>query len=354
MNAGQHGRAKQELLRENLQLAARLAEAEEVLRAIRCGEVDAFFVKDRSGDRVLTLDHAESGHRLLVEAMNEGAAILQEGGALLYCNNRLAVMMNVPLESVIGSSLLRFVAPVDQASLESLLEKAQSEPCAAEFSLCREGRPAMPVQLALSPMRIHGLAGVGVVATDLTEHYRVQEELRSLSLADDLTGLFNRRGFLAVAQQQLKFVQRLKGTFLLMFADVDGMKEINDRFGHVEGDRALRDVADALRKTFREADTIARLGGDEFTVLAMAAPGVDSELLAHRLQRHLDAQNASGRRLYDLSLSVGVIPFDAATPEPIADLLARADALMYESKRRKRCVRASQPAETQVLRELIG
>jgi diguanylate cyclase (GGDEF)-like protein len=116
----------------------------------------------------------------------------------------------------------------------------------------------------------------------------------------------------------------------------------------------VRDLADALCKTFREADTIARLGGDEFTVLAMAAPGVDSELLAHRLQRHLDAQNASGRRLYDLSLSVGVIPFDAATPEPIADLLARADALMYESKRRKRCVRASQPAETQVLRELIG
>jgi diguanylate cyclase (GGDEF)-like protein/PAS domain S-box-containing protein len=351
MNADERRKTKQELRRENEELRARLAEAEEVLRAIRNGEVDAFFVRDQSGERVLTLDHVETGHRILVETMNEGAAILKERGVLLYCNSRLAAMLNAPLESVIGTPFSCFISPADRANLDSLLEKGQAEACTAEVCLCRQGGASTPVHLALSPIRIHGQPGISLVAADLTEHYRLEEELRSLSLVDDLTGLFNRRGFLAVVQQQLKFAQRLKGTFLLMFADVDGLKEINDRLGHLEGDRALQDVADVLRKTFRDSDTIARLGGDEFTILAMGIPGVDSEILVHRLQRQLDAQNATAGRQYHLSMSVGVVPFDPETPEPINELLARADAAMYENKRRKRCMRASHVVEMGVLRE---
>jgi diguanylate cyclase (GGDEF)-like protein len=184
-------------------------------------------------------------------------------------------------------------------------------------------------------MVIHGSPKIGIVVTDLTERHKAQEELRSLSLIDELTGLLNRRGFLTVAQQTLNLAQRLEGPLLLVFADLDGMKAINDTLGHREGDRALIDAAEILRKTYRDSDIIARLGGDEFTVLAMGTSIKDAAVLARRLQSKIDAQNTRGHRSYHLSISVGVVPYDAKEPQPIADLLARADAAMYDNKRRK-------------------
>lgn len=174
-----------------------------------------------------------------------------------------------------------------------------------------------------------------MVVTDLTEHYKVQEELRSLSLIDELTGLLNRRGFLTVSLQTLNLAQRLKGPLLLVFADLDGMKVINDTHGHGEGDRALVDTAEVLRKTYRDSDIIARMGGDEFAALAMGTSIEDAAVLVKRLQSQIDAHNKREQRPYCLSLSVGVVPYDAKTGESIADLLARADQAMYENKRRK-------------------
>jgi diguanylate cyclase (GGDEF)-like protein len=122
---------------------------------------------------------------------------------------------------------------------------------------------------------------------------------------------------------------------LLVFADLDGMKAINDTLGHCEGDRALIDAAEILKKTYRDSDIIARLGGDEFTVLAMGTSIQDAGVLARRLQSEIDAQKRRGHRSYQLSISVGVVPYDTKAPLPIVDLMARADAAMYDNKRRK-------------------
>ena len=152
---------------------------------------------------------------------------------------------------------------------------------------------------------------------------------------DRLTGLHARQAFLALAEQQLKAANRSMEPVLFFFADVDHLKSINDSLGHPEGDLALADSADILRRTFRGSDIIARIGGDEFVVLAMEAAG-NAEALKARLKKQLHAHNAERQRPCELSISVGTACYDPASPCSLDELLARADADMYREKRKKR------------------
>lgn len=162
------------------------------------------------------------------------------------------------------------------------------------------------------------------------------EEIRNLSIRDELTGLYNRRGFLELARVQLQVAQREERPALLFFVDLNGMKQINDTLGHDEGDRALVDTAGVLRETFRGSDVVARLGGDEFVALMLDASESQVELFATRIKRAMAERNQRGNRRYRLSASVGGSPFDAAKEESIEQLLVKADALMYEQKRLRR------------------
>jgi len=336
MNINRQGKTNQDLPSETERLRARLAETEEILRAIRCGEVDAFFVADAKGERVLTLEGAQSAYRALVEAMNEGAAILQNEGVLLYCNCRLAEMLREPLETVTGKSLYRFALPAEQEMLKTLIGKRKVQACAEEITFCCQDGTALPVRLSVSPVKINGKVNICAVITDLTEHKRIEAQLRTLSLVDDLTGLLNRRGFLTLAQQQLKLARRQQGKQLLVFIDLDGLKTVNDELGHAEGDHALIDAADILKSTFRESDIVARLGGDEFAILATVDCEANSSRVIMRLQRRLASYNSQGHRPYRLSMSVGMVFYDPENPIVIEDLLVRGDAAMYEQKRAKR------------------
>ena len=165
------------------------------------------------------------------------------------------------------------------------------------------------------------------------ERHRLLEEVRSLSLMDDLTGLYNRRGFFTLSRQQLKMANRVKRSMFLLFADMDDLKAINDSLGHIEGDRALVDVADLLKKTFRESDIIGRIGGDEFTVLAIETRGATVNGVRTRFKRKLRSHNKKGKRPYTLSLSFGVVCYDTEQPQSIEELVDLADKSMYESKK---------------------
>jgi len=171
---------------------------------------------------------------------------------------------------------------------------------------------------------------------DITERKRAEAALQSLSLVDELTGLYNRRGFLAVTEQHLAAIRRNEKVPVILYADLDGLKEINDSLGHHEGDRALVKAAEIFKDTFRSSDILARLGGDEFVVLAAIDSQESTESLATRLQEKFSASNASRNRPYDLSISVGLARFDPEAGHSIEDLMARADPAMYEDKRRKR------------------
>ena len=171
---------------------------------------------------------------------------------------------------------------------------------------------------------------------DITERKCAEAALQSLSLVDELTGLYNRRGFLAVTEQHLAAIRRNEKVPVILYADLDGLKEINDSLGHHEGDRALAKAAEIFKDTFRSSDILARLGGDEFVVLAAIDSEESTESLATRLQEKFTASNASRNRPYDLSISVGLARFDPEAGHSIEDLMARADRAMYEDKRRKR------------------
>jgi diguanylate cyclase (GGDEF)-like protein len=160
----------------------------------------------------------------------------------------------------------------------------------------------------------------------------LDRELRYLALTDDLTCLYNRRGFFAAATQQLKLAQRNAQSLLLLFCDVDNLKKINDTYGHREGDLALIRTADALEQSFRGSDILSRLGGDEFVVLALEASNQTQEVLLRRLEKKLKKLNASEPR-YELSLSVGVARFDPQQAISLGELMTHADEAMYEQKR---------------------
>ncbi|MBC7893863.1 MAG: diguanylate cyclase [Cytophagaceae bacterium] len=176
--------------------------------------------------------------------------------------------------------------------------------------------------------------GVAITSRDITERKQHEETLRALSLIDELTGLYNRRGFLTLAQQQLKLARRGNRELLLLFVDMDDFKDINDTFGHKEGDHALRRATAILRKTFRDSDIVARLGGDEFVVLAADIVHGTEHVLVQRLRTELRERNDNDGFPYRLSFSVGMASFDPANPPTIEDLLATADAMLYEQKQK--------------------
>jgi diguanylate cyclase (GGDEF)-like protein len=173
------------------------------------------------------------------------------------------------------------------------------------------------------------------------ERPRVQLEFSNLSLIDDLTGLYNRKGFLALGEHRIKLARRTGESFLVAFVDLDRLKQINDTLGHSEGNHAIVDTANVLKDSFRQSDIIARLGGDEFAVFVADADKNSIQTVRHRVQQKVDRCNAEPGRQYFLSFSIGIASGDAAGYADLETLLGIADALMYEHKRSKRSTAAA-------------
>lgn len=164
------------------------------------------------------------------------------------------------------------------------------------------------------------------------ERHQMQSELRSLSLTDELTGLYNRRGFSTLATQHLKLARRTGQSFLIVFADLDDLKSINDTFGHAEGDAVLIATANILRRTFRESDIIARYGGDEFLILVTDAAYDDKERIYERIHQYVEEVNESKLMNCVISLSLGVVPFEPNRDLNLDNLVAEADKALYLDK----------------------
>jgi diguanylate cyclase (GGDEF) domain len=162
------------------------------------------------------------------------------------------------------------------------------------------------------------------------------QEIQTLAISDSLTGLYNRRGFITLAEQQLKLADRTRRKVLLFFADLDGMKLINDTLGHEEGDKALVKIATILKETFRLSDIIARIGGDEFAALVIDTTEGTPEILTNRLQDQINRHNNQETRKYMLSISIGCCYYDPENPSSLDELKVCADALMYEQKKSKK------------------
>ena len=163
------------------------------------------------------------------------------------------------------------------------------------------------------------------------ERHQARSILQQLSFEDELTGLLNRRGFVSLAPQNIKIAQRANWEILLIYADLDGLKSINDTFGHQEGDKAIKESADVLRETFRTSDLIARLGGDEFAVLAINASRDSIDTITERLNATIASHNVTSRD-YRFSLSFGIERFESHPDMSLNEMIKKADKALYKKK----------------------
>jgi diguanylate cyclase (GGDEF)-like protein len=168
------------------------------------------------------------------------------------------------------------------------------------------------------------------------ERHRLLSALRSLSLIDDLTGLYNRRGFSDLGEQYLKLAKRSGRGVTMVYLDLDRFKTINDSLGHHVGDRVLLKVGDILKATFRRSDIIARLGGDEFGVLALEASRESSEMLIERLRSSVVEFNQTSPEPYEISVSIGMARHEDGMHICLDELVTEADNAMYREKHSKR------------------
>jgi PAS domain S-box-containing protein len=162
-------------------LEARLREAEETLRAIRSGEVDAIVVTGQAGEKVFTLKGADHTYRTFVEKMNEGAAVLSSDHTVLHCNRRFAQFLGMGIQHVIGSSVRELVWPDDHPKLDALLRSAARKSCRGEIRLQARKVVPLPVHFSLSPLRLDGTRAICLIASDLSEMKRAEREVRASS-----------------------------------------------------------------------------------------------------------------------------------------------------------------------------
>jgi two-component system, cell cycle response regulator len=281
--------------------------------------------------RVLVVDDEEQTRKLVVDLLSQ-----KEHQCVTAINGREALdkIMETKFDALItdivmpemdGITLTKELSKHDH-SLPVMVMTGYTEEYSAEMAIAAGAREFIKKPFSVSELLIR--------FEKMMHDHEGEKALLALSLVDELTALYNRRRFFVLTEQYLKMAVRRKKKLSLLFIDMDNLKWINDHIGHNEGDQALIELANILKKTFRESDIIARIGGDEFVVLSESTDE-NGEILTTRLYENIKDHNAKGSRRYTLSVSVGTTQFDPNHPISIDELLSKADALMYAQKRQK-------------------
>jgi diguanylate cyclase (GGDEF)-like protein/PAS domain S-box-containing protein len=276
-----------------------------------------------------------------VQTMTEGLVLTDSDNKFSFVNPAAARMLGYTPAEMVDRDVLSFI-PKDQHVFVRREDEKRAKGISDKYELVFQHKDGTRRTLLVSGgPRVQGVqfGGTLAVLTDITGRKAMEEEIKALSLRDELTTLYNRRGFLTLADLHLKTANRLKKKLAVLYLDMDNLKRINDGGGHKLGDRALEEIAFILKKSFREADVVGRLGGDEFCVLAMETnQPLDSGVLVKRLREKLDHFNArsAAEAGFTLSISIGVFTRDPDDPLAIEEMLSRADMLMYDEKRAKR------------------
>lgn len=285
------------------------------------------------------LRESEETYKTILMASPDDITIADLSGRILMVSEASHKMFGYDPEEGPGMSIMDFIAPEEHERARANITRMLSEnyPGPNEYRAIRKDKSCFDIEVnnALIRDRQGNPIRMVLIARDITNRKRMQEEILSLLSTDQLTGLHNIRGFLSLAGQQLKLAERNKSGMLLFFADMDGLKWINDTLGHEEGDKALIEAATVLKETFRSSDIVARLGGDEFAILAIDPEDSNPEILLGRLQSQIDRHNNKENRQYRLSISIGYALYDPESSCSLDDLMARADQLMYEQKKNK-------------------
>ena len=274
--------------------------------------------------------------RALVEESLTGVYLIQ-GERLVYCNPRLAEIFGYSRQEMLRlGSVLDLVDPLDRDLVsDNLRQRLAGEIDSVEYiirGVRKDGRGIFVESRSVRTTMEEKPAVMGSMV-DITERKHLEEALRSLSLTDELTGLYNRRGFSTLAERHLSLARRKGQDLLLVLTDIDGLKTINDTFGHAAGDQVVIDAGNVLKGTYRRVDIIARIGGDEFTAFPIEAGPESAEILMNRLQENIARHTERYTRPFRLSMSVGIGRINPADCPNVQRLLAEADRELYRRKR---------------------
>jgi diguanylate cyclase (GGDEF)-like protein/PAS domain S-box-containing protein len=310
-----------------------ISELEKCRRRIEKLEKEA----EKRSETEKALKDGEEKYRSLVESTNDSIYVVDRDFKYLFMNKKHAARLGFSANEYLGQEYGKFHNPEETELFTAKVDTvfAGGESITHEYKSKKDGRYFL---LTLSPIKKEDgdVNAVTVVSKDITDYKIVEEKLHDLSLTDELTGLHNRRGFFTLAEQFLKLARRQKQGIYMLYADLDNLKEINDTFGHKEGDLALIETANLLKRNYRDSDVIARIGGDEFAMIPIGTAKDNINIITSRFEKCIETYNSTSNREYKLSLSYGLAYFDPEKPCSLDELLMQADKTMYEHKQHKK------------------
>lgn len=272
-------------------------------------------------------DLAPFARETLIEMLSDGVVVVDAHGRILDANleaSRIFGWQHAPVGQSAEKAMNEWIC---QPSLGAIKGSSKTE-----VQTSRDGSTVY-YELTISPLKDQ--IGYLIVIHDISGLKNAEKEMEELSLGDELTRLYNRRGFNILANQMLKMAQRVKLNVMLIYIDLDDLKGINDFFGHAAGDQALLDTGRILKNSFRSTDIIARVGGDEFVAMAIESPEYPSEMMQNRLVEQVQIHNTWYGLDYGLSFSIGLARYEWQNPCSLEMLVEAADQAMYVGKRHK-------------------
>lgn len=286
----------------------------------------------------LRLKESEERYRILTEQSPVGIYLIQNR-LFRYVNKTFADIHGyMPDEIINRLSPKDLTVDTEGKTIEQIVKNIWNDKggMRADILIRRKDGTVRNGEIYGSKVIYDGRPAVLGTLLDVTEKKQMEDKLKTLSVTDELTGLYNRRGFFTLSEQQFKVSKRLGKNMILFFTDMDGLKWVNDNIGHKEGDKVLVVFARILKNTFRESDIIGRLGGDEFAVLALSTGFTNPELLIKRLNSAVDSYNAREKLPYRICFSIGFVEYDPMSHNSLEELVSIADDLMYSEKKRKK------------------
>lgn len=280
------------------------------------------------------LNDSEKRYRHLFELSPGFINVHRLDGTLTAINEAAAGALGYQAEEIVGKNLADFLIPEARPFFGEYLQRMSRTPFEEGifYVQTKDGRRRVWQYRNRLYEETGNAPYIIGCAQDITELKKVQEELRGISLTDDLTSLHNRRGFFTLAEQALRYARRHDKSCLVIYADLDGLKKVNDTFGHDTGSQMIVDTADIFKSFFRNSDIAARLGGDEFVFLVQDSSETGAEIIKERLQKLIEEFNRENSRPYVLSISFGFAHFDKNSAATIEELVSEADRQMYIQK----------------------